>query len=133
MIKIGDRIKINKDFLKGATRVDGSQCPTPVLMGMEGVIVGANTSYPYLAVYPKCWAIQLDKLPNETLAFDQSFFGLIGPIAEAKLAIAKFERPAVCSCSLAVIMGQGCVCGHIKRYVPPHKRLMDLEPKEVKK
>jgi len=116
----GDRVVIDYSWPSTKiTTIQGINPPFDLNKGDKGTVVTDEGGSVY--------NIEFDKGPGHLIRVAKHWL-----LSIPKDATPKMEASKQCSCSLMTIMAQGCVCGHIKRYVPPHKRIFDLKKEETK-
>lgn len=112
--KIGDRIKIKGNWKRGFSLYDGTISSFDIADGDTGTIIGVSTSKSAYGA----WIIDLDAQPGQWVEVDKS---ITQPLDSITMTI-DVPKPNVCTCALTNLMVEGCTCGHIKRYTPPHLR-----------
>src|SRR5882672_4436365 len=114
-MKPGDKVKSTKDWVSTQIQAFGGGFVTyDLYAGDEGLIYAEES--PHSGI----WVVVFDKGPTEFAIVSEqwlapSTFSLDAIFDPAPPA----STPQECTCSLTAIMRDGCVCGHIKRYVPP--------------
>ena len=115
MHKIGDRIKIGSGFRSHQLTELSTQ-------GSPGFDL-ANDEVGFIRqAWPgknATWAIEFDAHRGALLAFSECYLTII---EEATTVVAtKVEEEVAtrpCTCDIVALMRAGCMCGHVKRYVP---------------
>lgn len=118
-MKPGDRIKSTKDWLSSQIQAPGGAFVTfDLYRGDEGLIHAEDT--PGSGI----WVVVFDKAPTEYALVSEMWLEPASPSEVPIDPLQAIFEPTVqdCTCSLTVIMRDGCMCGHIKRYIPPHLR-----------
>ena len=87
-----------------------------------------GTVYAETSPFSGIWIVFFDKGPTEMVMIAD---GWLAPLAQWSPPVLP-ETPKQCICTLANIMSQGCTCGYIKRYVPPHKRILETKKEGTK-
>lgn len=114
-MKAGDRVKSSKDWMSTQIQALGGGWVTyDLYAGDEGMIYAEDS--PGSGV----WVIVFDKAPSEFAVVSEQW--LIPSVFSLDAIFDPAPPISMCTCSLTVIMRDGCTCGHIKRYVPPHLR-----------
>jgi hypothetical protein len=112
----GDRVTVDKYWTPQQIQILGSNghATFGLSPGDVGTAVAETT--------PGVWVILFDKGPTESVLVADIWLIPPAALVEATPAEIKADEPKPCTCSVNTLMAQGCICGHIKRYVPPHKR-----------
>jgi hypothetical protein len=112
-VNIGDRVTVDKVWTPTQIQIHGST--GHATFGLNPGDVGTAI----LEVTPGVWVILFDKGPTEQAIVADVW---LAPAPIELVIDLEIPGPKPCVCIVATLMAQGCVCGHIKRYVPPHKR-----------
>lgn len=112
LVKVGDRIKIGSGFKSHQLTELSTQCSPSFNLDNDEVGIirqawpGKNAT----------WAIEFDAHQGALLAFSECYLTVIEEAVVVKVKEELLSRP--CTCDIVALMRAGCMCGHVKRYVP---------------
>lgn len=122
-VKIGDRVTVTRAWAPQQIQVYGNP-NGHASFGLNPGDVGSAV----IESSPGIWIIIFDKAITESVLVADLWLAPAPP-ESIVIDLEISDEPKPCVCTVATLMAQGCICGHIKRYVPPHKRTEEASEK----
>lgn len=115
-----DKVKTTRSWPAAQVGVVGGSWATfDLSTGMQGVILADATNWNA----PDCWVVEFEGHPGEYVIIAEQWLDLVQSAPLKAITIEPIKKIS-CDCPTLELMSKGCTCGHIVRYVEPHKRLL---------